>query len=253
MKGVDVDGDERITVHRQILLERPLLRSVFKEYYTLIQNLDRKFFSGDGKKIELGSGTGLMKDYIPDVLLTDIVSADHLDMILDAQNMTLPNESVRSIYGINCFHHFPDPRLFFNELHRVLVPGGGCVLIEPYYGPFASIFWKHLFDHEDFDKTQTSWELDPNQMGANSGANQALSYIVFNRDRKVFEKTYPSLEIVYHRRIPNYLRRLASGGLNFKQLVPSWSQPLLKATEKVLRPVEHLFVLDQVIVLRKKI
>jgi hypothetical protein len=54
------------------------------------------------------------------------------------------------------------------------------------------------------------------------GANQALSYIVFERDRERFERLFPDLEIVEQSWIANYPRYLLSGGLNFRQLLPTF-------------------------------
>ena len=61
------------------------------------------------------------------------------------------------IYGMNCFHHFPDPDRFFTELERVLVPGGGCVLVDPYHGPFARWLYPRLFATEGYDTDQVDW------------------------------------------------------------------------------------------------
>jgi len=54
------------------------------------------------------------------------------------------------------------------------------------------------------------------------GANQALSYIVFKRDVHLFLKKYPQLELVEQKVFSNYLRYLLSGGLNFRQILPSY-------------------------------
>ena len=93
----------------------------------------------------------------PDVLATDVVPGPHLDRVLDAENMNLPDGSVRVIYGQNCFHHFPHPDRFFSELDRVLALGGGVILLEPYYGPFATFLFKRFFKTECFDNEFPLW------------------------------------------------------------------------------------------------
>jgi SAM-dependent methyltransferase len=167
--------------------------------------------------------------------------------------MDLPDESVRAFYGINCFHHLPEPRKFFGELKRVLVPGGGAVLIEPYYGPFASFLYRYIHKQEHFDKTQPVWESGEDPRHYMSGANQALSYIVFIRDRDVLTSEYPDLEIVHIETIGNYLRYLLSGGVNFKPLIPNWLSWAVSGTESLLRPVQWLTALHYALVLRKSI
>jgi hypothetical protein len=83
------------------------------------------------------------------------------------------------------------------------------------------------------------------------GANQALSYIVFFRDRARFESELPELEITQSFPLGNYLRYLLSGGLNFRQLVPSGSEGALRALERSLRPARRLLALHHVVVLRR--
>jgi len=122
------------------------------------------------------------------------------------------------------------------------------VLIEPYYGPLASVVFKRLFASEDFDKAMPGWRTDATD--PMHGANQALSYIVFERDRARFQREFPRLQIVETFPLENYLRYLLSGGLNFRQLVPSFTEPALRALEAALAPgaagagaVHHVIVL----------
>ena len=137
-------------------------------------------------------------------------------------------------------------------MNRVLAPGGGVVLIDPYYGPLSSILYPVLFRSETFDKTHPDWKSQPEVKGVMTGANQALSYIVFKRDRKKFEQLFPQFEIVMHKSYGNYLRYLVSGGLNFYQLIPNWLMPAVRFVEFTLTPIQHLFALHHLIVLRKK-
>jgi SAM-dependent methyltransferase len=163
--------------------------------------------------------------------------------------MDLPSQSVRALFGQNCFHHFPDPEKFFQEARRVIKPGGGIVLIDPYYGPVSNIVYKRLFTTETFDKAAPEWNelsLDPQ-----AKPNQALSYIVFVRDRAKFISKFPEFEILLMQPLPSYLRYVLSGGLNFRQLAPDSFIPLLKTMEKLMRPLAPLLALHHVIVLRR--
>jgi SAM-dependent methyltransferase len=161
----------------------------------------------------------------------------------------LRGHSVRVIYAQNAFHHFPEPERFFEELERVLSPGGGAVLLDPYYGPAATFLFKRLFRSEGFDKTFPAWETPAT--GPMSGANQALSYLIFVRDRGRFEARFPSLRIVLDEPVGNYLRYLASGGLNFRQLLPDGATPALRFVERILSPLRPVLALHHVIVLKK--
>jgi hypothetical protein len=85
------------------------------------------------------------------------------------------------------------------------------------------------------------------------GANQALSYIVFDRDRARFEQELPNLELVEMFPLGNYLRYLLSGGLNFRQLVPSFTEPVLRVIESALVPARRVLALHHMIVLRRRV
>lgn len=248
--GIDVDGADRLAVHSRVLARKPMLRSVFAEFHHLFDRLDRRFLSAPGLRVEIGAGVSPMRDSYPDVLATDIVPGPRLDRVLDAQAMDLASGSVRVVFGQNCFHHFPQVERFFAELERVLAPGGGAILIEPYHGPAASFLFKRLFTTEGYDKDYPSWHTPV--AGPMNGANQALSYIVFRRDRQQFESRFPGLEIVHEEPCANHLKYLVSGGLNFRQLCPDWAAPLVTAAQRLLSPFDRWLALHHVIVLRRR-
>jgi Methyltransferase domain len=249
--GLDLEGPERLVVHKQILAGKPMLGEVFREDHELLMDIDRRTFgSTPGLRVELGAGVAPVSMSFPEVLATDVVDGPGLDRVLDAQAMDLPGASVRALYGQNCFHHFPDPGRFLGEAERVLAPGGGVVLIEPYYGPAASLLYERLFATESFDKDMPGWQSAA--AGSMRGANQALSYIVFVRDRAIFDRDFPGLELVQSHPLDNWVRYLLSGGLNFRQLVPRRSIPVLKAIERALHPAGRVLALHHVIVLRRR-
>lgn len=250
IESMDVDGIDRLEIHKNILARKPMLREVFTEFHHIFRELDENYFSAQGLKLELGAGIAPIRDSYPDVLATDVVYGAHLDRILDAENMDLADNSVRVVYGQNCFHHFPHPGKFFNELERVLAPGGGAILLEPYYGSFATFLFKRLFKTEGFDKNFPSWETPV--AGPMNGANQALSYIVFVRDRAAFERKHPTLKIVHQQLCGNYLKYLISGGLNFKQLLPDGMSPLVGFFQLLLSPLNRWIALHHIVLVRKE-
>jgi SAM-dependent methyltransferase len=250
LKTLDVDGSERLDLHEKVLARKRMLKEVFVEFHHSFHRLAQRYFKVEGLEVELGAGIAPMRNSYPEVLATDIVLADQLDMALNAEAMSLKDRSVKAFYGQNCFHHFPHPDLFFKELERTLVPGGGAILIEPFHGPFAAFLYKRLFKTEGFDMHFESWETPAT--GPMNGANQALSYIVFVRDRKEFERKHPQLEIVHQEICGNYPRYLISGGLNFRQLLPDALIPLIKLGEKLLYPLRRLLALHHIVVIRRK-
>lgn len=253
LREVDLQGFDRIALHAEILAGKPLIQQVFKAFYAQAVKLDEDFFGQtSGARIELGAGTSLFKEVYPDVISTDLQPAPHLDAVIDAQNMALETRSVRVLFGINCFHHFPDPCRFFEEMLRVVKPNGGCVIIDPYFGMLARFLFKHLFSSEGYDRHAPSWGYCVDKATQESLPNQALSYVVFFRDRERFNGLFPGLEIVATGIFPNYMRYLLSGGLNFRQLVPSFLAPSLVPLETMMSPLKKLLGLHHYVVLRKR-
>lgn len=251
LENIDIDSPQLLDVHQEILKTKKLMRAVFEEFYDICMSLDSRYLTGQGKCIELGAGVSFLKERYAYVLTTDIKPSPYLDGILDAQNMCLPKESVRTFYGINCFHHLPEPRKFFRELDRTLALGGGAILIEPYYGLFATLVFKRIHKQEHFNKEQVAWESEQDPRQYMSSANQALSYLIFVRDRKRFEAEFPTLEIVHMETMSNYLRYLLSGGVNFKQLIPDATVGIAARIEKLLKPFESMMALHHVVIIRK--
>jgi len=250
--NIDRDSVDLLKVHAEIIKNKTLLHNVFQEFYDLCIRMDISYFKGTGKVVELGAGVSFIKTKYPYITTSDIKNYQGVDLVVDSQNMLFEDNEVHAFYGINCFHHFAEPRKFFNELKRILPSGGGVVLIEPYYGFFSNILYKRVHEDEFYDKQQQLWETGHNANQFMTGANQALSYLIFVRDRKDFEREFPELEIVYTAVINNYVRYLVSGGVNFKQLLPSFLERPLKLLEKILTPLNKILGLHHVIVLRKK-
>jgi SAM-dependent methyltransferase len=250
LAGVDVDGADLVEAHRRILAAKPLTRQVFLELYRACLEADRRSFTGNGLRVEIGAGSSFFKEVCPGLISTDIKPAPGLDMVVDAMAMPFALGSVRAIFGIHCFHHLPDPARFLAELERVCAPGGGCVLIEPYSGPAAAAFYRRVFDTETFDKTQREWTTPA--AGPMRGANQALSYLVFERDASELARRFPGLEIVERRPLTNWARYLLSGGVNFRSLVPAWTAPAIRGFEAAAAPLSRWLALHQLIVIRRR-
>ena len=160
--------------------------------------------------------------------------------------MPFEKASVDAFFMLDVLHHITEPRAFFREALRCLKVGGRIVMVEPANTLWSRFLYKN-FHHEAFD-TQAKWELK--ETGPLSGGNSALTWIIFWRDRNIFESDYPSLRIV---RIRNHthLRYLLSGGLQLRQLVPSFTYPAFKAIEYVLSPLNNLLGIFQTIELEK--
>jgi SAM-dependent methyltransferase len=252
IKGVPVDEISLLSIHKEILHKKFMLRSAYETTYKEMMRLCDRFLALDGIEVELGSGAGFFKSMRHGLVTSDIRKDQHIDLELDAQNMMFGNSTVRCIYAINVFHHLSNPELFLTNLCRVLVPGGGCILVEPHNGFLSAFLHRYIHTDETFLPEAKSW-LSNDIKGPLSGANQAMAYIVFSRDIERFNMLYgDTLEIYYQGYVLNTLRYLISGGLNFRQLLPTLLEPAFRLIEYASRPFARHFSLHQVIVIRKR-
>jgi len=251
LQGLDPDSPEFTEAHRRLVQRKELVRLVFADFCRRSRRAEERYFSGSatGVRVELGSGAGLMKELYPDVITSDVKVLPFVDVVVRGEELPFRDGTVRAIYGINVFHHLSDTEAFFREMIRVVAPGGGCVLIEPYYGPIARVLFKHLFTTESYDLKASSWQRHDRGRPA-SVANQALSYVILRRDRRLFEARFPELRLVADE--PHtHLSYLVSGGVNFRQLVPVSVGRVVGSIERAVPFLNPVFALQHTIVIRR--
>jgi SAM-dependent methyltransferase len=240
----DMDDPAVTLLHADILRRKGFLRKlytdVYRQFLITISQPEEKVL------VELGSGGGFIKEIIPNVITSDILNVAGVDKVFSATDMPFEDLSVEAFFMFDVLHHIADPRRFFSEAKRCLRPGGKIVMIEPANTPWARFIYKN-FHHERFDP-QGDWGLD--DTGPLSQANGALPWIIFSRDRRIFEKRFPELKIVgMNNHTP--FRYLFSGGLTFRQLVPSFTYSVVKSIEYLLSPLNDLIGMFQTIELEK--
>ncbi len=77
--------------------------------------------NGDDLKIlEIGSGAGFIKRFIPNVITSEIIKLKDIDIQLDAKNIKFNNNYFDAIILLNVFHHISDAEIFLKECNRVL-------------------------------------------------------------------------------------------------------------------------------------
>lgn len=219
--SLDLNSPERFCEIRSILEKKPSLRSLYHEVYMKYADCIKQC-TAKGPVIELGSGAGFVKEVIPEIITSDIVPYPHIDRVLNATNLDFPDQSLACICMFNVLHHIPDTPAFFKEAIRCLLPGGRVFMIEPYAGWLSSWVFTHLH-HEDFDKQVACWEFK--SKGPVSDANNALPWIIFERDREKFQKEFKELKLLrFEPQMP--LRYWLTGGLKKWSLLPQWAYQL---------------------------
>jgi SAM-dependent methyltransferase len=145
-----VDSRTRLACHQAIFERKRMIREVFGEFHALFRRLEDRYLDATGSRSSLAQG-GADAGYLFRCTVDGHRAAPRLDVVMDAQRIALAAASVRVVYAQNSFHHFPDPERFLSELERVLAPGGGAIILEPYYGPAATFVYRRLFRTEGFE------------------------------------------------------------------------------------------------------
>jgi SAM-dependent methyltransferase len=227
-----LDSPERTMLHKEIIRKKLFVRKLYEQWYTKFLN-EIKILP-EGLLVELGSGGGFFKELDPRVICSDIIDLPSNDMTFSALNMPFENESIRGIFMIDTFHHLPDSGLFLKEANRVLKTGGKIVMIEPANSMWGRFIYQN-FHHEPFHP-KGEWKI-PDE-GPLTGANGALPWIVFVRDRKLFDEKFPSLKIERIEYL-NPLLYLISGGVSYHQLMPDFTYKLVNGLDTILPKISR--------------
>ncbi len=235
-----LDSPERTLYHREIILRKKFLRKLYEQWYAEfireIKNLPTDTC------IELGSGGGFLKELEPNVICTDILDLPTNDMTFSALEMPFEDQSVGGIFMVDTLHHIPDITKFLEEASRILAKNGKILMIEP-----ANSWWGRFiytnFHHEPFD-VKGGWTIP--DKGPLSGANGALPWIIFERDRKILKGRFPNLyiELLEYR---NPLLYLVSGGVSYRQLLPDFMFPVVSMIDRILPKLNKQLSMFQLI------
>ena len=243
-RGLDIDDPRTTYLRQQIIQEKSFLKWIYQEWYEAIVAVVPR---GQGAALELGAGGGFMSDVVPDLITSEIFYCPNIRAVLDGSCLPFGARSLRAIVMTNVLHHLSQPRLFFAEATRCVRSGGVVAMIEPWVTPWSRLVYSRLH-HEPFEPEAPAWELPPR--GPLSGANDALPWIIFARDRLKFEQEFPQWRIELIRPIMPF-RYLLSGGVSLRSLTPCWTFELWRHMENVLSRWNNQLAMFAQIVLRR--
>ncbi len=222
--------DRTIDKHRARWQGKPSLRAVYQDYQSRIrQSLV------PGPALEIGGGSGNLRDALPDAVSIDVQWTPWLDLVADAHQLPFGDRAFANIVMLDVFHHLSFPSRFLQEAMRVLRPGGRLIMIEPNVSPVSWLFFK-LLHEEPVRLSDDPFDPAPRSGPAPYESNQALPYLVFVRKKRLFEQLFAGLTIRTAHRF-SFLAYPLSGGFQPWTLLPAKLAGPLLAIE---RRLEHL-------------
>lgn len=243
--GLDLGSDEAGEAQRQILRTKRPLRHIYTSIYRgMLAAAERDLTPHGGIRLELGSGGGFLKELDPSVVTSDVRQVEGVERIIDAQALPFGDGELDVVFAMHVLHHIPDVRRFLREAQRCLAPGGGIVCVEPYWSPLAVLMYTR-FHPEPFDAQAPGWEF---QSSGPFSSNQALSYLMLERDRAQLGAEFPGFDVIRHEPFggPSYL---LTGGIWKRSLLPAsvltrlWDWEDRRAFWRRALALHHLFVL----------
>lgn len=210
----------RFEEHRRAWHANPTLRTCYGHWYgRLRQALPPHEL---GPWIEIGSGPGFAREFIPELELTDVVKAPWHARQMSAEALPLADSSVGALVLFDVLHHVAAPATFFAEAARVLRPGGRIVLCEPYISPVSRWVYRR-FHPEPVDMSVdplVAAVQDTEATKDRFDSNQAIPTLIFCRDHgRAFARMFPELGVVRVERTAG-LAYPASGGFSHAPFLP---------------------------------
>lgn len=230
----------------QKILNDPYLRFVYENILldafklSNVQNIENPLI------IELGSAGGITKTLFPEIITTDVRSAKGVSKVMDAQEMTLETESVDLFIAKDVLHHLPDVSRHFDEVSRTLSKSGKIIYIEPNWNVVSRFIFTFLHP-EPFLRNTRNWAFLSSEP---MFSNQAMAWIIFCRDKDVWEKRFPDLKFSIEKSRTG-IDFLLSGGVYKRNKI---GMKFLLKMQKVFSKVgiDEMFHVARVIVVERR-
>jgi SAM-dependent methyltransferase len=173
--------------------------------------------------LEIGSGTSPLKRFHSNVVTSDVLELDYLDLVFDCHEIDtlvrIEDNSLDVITLTNVLHHLKSPIDFLNAAAAKLKPAGKVIATEPYFSVLSSFIFKYLH-HEPVRFRISEPELGE-VAGPLASANIALPWLIFYRRRDWLERLNEKYD-VYSLSVRPFsaLSYMMTGGISRKIPVP---------------------------------
>ncbi|HET6886329.1 MAG TPA: methyltransferase domain-containing protein [Candidatus Udaeobacter sp.] len=167
--------------------------------------------------LEIGSGTSPLKQFLSNVVTSDVLELDYLDLVFDCHDIdkldAIKDNSLDVITLTNVLHHLKSPIAFLDRAAIKLKSGGKVIATEPFFSAVSTLIFKYLH-HEPVDFRIFEPELG-HVKGPLASANIALPWLIFFRRREWLQRLNNNYEVEnFSTRHFSALSYMATGGIS---------------------------------------
>jgi SAM-dependent methyltransferase len=219
---------ETLREHERAWNERPLLRRIYGDWFALIAS---RLARVPGATLELGSGIGRLREFVPDLVTSDVEETPWADRVVDAARLPYGDGELANIVMLDVYHHLPEPAAFLDEACRTLGPGGRVVMLEPHVSPLSRLGYRFHHERLELKGDGFAGSDSPDPMDA----NLAQTTLAFFKQRDEYARRWPELPVV-DEQLLSFLVYPLSGGFTKRPLLPAALYRPLNAVERALTP-----------------
>jgi SAM-dependent methyltransferase len=173
--------------------------------------------------LEVGSGTSPLKQFHSNVITSDVLDLDYLDLVFDCHDIdkvdAIKDNSLDVITLTNVLHHLKKPIEFLNRAASKLKPGGKVIATEPFFSVVSTLIYKYLH-HEPVVFEIVEPEL-AELHGPLASANQALPWLIFFLRHEWLQRLDDSFDAANLSVRPfSALSYMATGGISRRLPIP---------------------------------
>lgn len=209
---------EEIHFQQRIWERKPVLRELYHRWYADCVAC----FAPLRPVLEVGAGCGNFKQFFRDEIASDVFhSGDWIDLVMDAQDLSLKPGTVGNLLAFDVLHHLPRPLEFLRRAVAALKPGGRLVMCEPAVSLWSRFVYGALH-HEPLDLSYDVFHLDGVPRAIDPGrtfANMAIPELLFFRGRSRTLGLLRSAQMISARKFAFMLYPL-SGGYGYRCFIP---------------------------------
>jgi SAM-dependent methyltransferase len=180
--------------------------------------------------LEIGSGTSPLKQFLSNVVTSDVLDLDYLDLVFDCHEIdkldAIEDNSLDVITLTNVLHHLKSPIAFLNRAASKLKPGGKVIATEPFFSLLSTVIFKYLH-HEPVDFRIPEPDLGHVQ-GPLSSANIALPWLIFFRRPEWLKRLNDHFDLTRFLTKPfSAVSYMVTGGISHRMPVPGFLYRML--------------------------